>query len=60
LTRLAHESGYYDQPHMHREFVELAGISPAQLIQRISSQDPGYWVYRINPEQAHRLFMPVD
>lgn len=32
LTRLAHDAGYYDQPHFNREFRMLAGITPKQYI----------------------------
>ncbi|HCO68016.1 MAG TPA: AraC family transcriptional regulator [Dysgonomonas sp.] len=32
LTRLAFESGYYDQPHLIREFKAFAGYTPAELI----------------------------
>jgi len=29
LARVAHQSGYHDQSHLHRDFVRLAGITPA-------------------------------
>lgn len=32
LTRLAHDSGYYDQPHMYREFRALAGLTPLEYL----------------------------
>jgi AraC-like DNA-binding protein len=32
LARLAAESGYYDQAHMAREFRDLAGCPPSQLL----------------------------
>lgn len=60
LTRIAHDSGYYDQAHMHREYLELAGISPNALLQKIASQDPAYWVYRLSQSDAKKLFLPVD
>lgn len=60
LTRIAHDSGYYDQAHMHREYLELAGISPAALLQKIASQDPAYWMYRLSQNDARDLFLPVD
>ena len=28
LSRVAHEAGYYDQPHFTKEFGRLAGRSP--------------------------------
>jgi len=30
LTQLAHDAGYYDQPHFNREFRLLAGITPKE------------------------------
>lgn len=60
LTRIAHDSGYYDQAHMHREYLELAGISPAALLQRIAGNDPAYWMYRLNPIDAKNLFLPTE
>ena len=60
LTRVAHESGYYDQAHMHREFVELVGIPPLQLIQKIASSDPAYWIFRFNNTEFRQLFIPVE
>ncbi len=59
LTRIAQESGYYDQAHMHREFVELAGIGPVQLLQKIAGNDPAYWVYRMSETDFKNLFLPV-
>ncbi len=60
LTRIAQDCGYYDQAHMHKEYLELAGISPAALLQKIASKDPAYWVYRLSPEDAKNLFLPVE
>lgn len=31
LTRLAMDSGYYDQPHLIRDFRQLGGVSPGML-----------------------------
>lgn len=58
LTRVAQDAGYYDQAHMHREFLEFAGLPPLQLLKKIASDDPAYWVYRIAPEDFERLFLP--
>lgn len=58
LTRLAQEAGYYDQAHMHREFVEFSGLGPLQLIRKIGSDDPAYWVYRIGNKTFDDLFLP--
>jgi AraC-like DNA-binding protein len=33
-TKIAYDCGYYDQPHMNREFRELAGITPSDFIAR--------------------------
>jgi AraC-like DNA-binding protein len=60
LTRIAQESGYYDQAHMHREFYELAGIAPVQLLQKIAGDDPAYWMYRMRREDFKNLFIPID
>lgn len=58
LTRLAQEAGYYDQAHMHREFVEFSGLPPLQLLKKIASDDPAWWVYRIKPGDFDKLFLP--
>ncbi|MFZ6653674.1 helix-turn-helix domain-containing protein [Undibacterium sp. TJN19] len=60
LTQVAQDSGYYDQAHMHREYTELAGITPTQLRQKINSQDPAYWIYRISNEDFYHLFLSVE
>jgi AraC-like DNA-binding protein len=59
LTRIAHDSGYYDQAHMHKEYLELAGISPIALLQKIASNDPAYWLYRLSEQDTKNLFLPV-
>jgi AraC-like DNA-binding protein len=33
-AEIAYDCGYYDQPHMNREFQELAGITPTDFITR--------------------------
>ncbi|MFZ6768122.1 helix-turn-helix domain-containing protein [Undibacterium sp. Di26W] len=60
LTQIAQDTGYYDQAHMHREYLELAGIAPAQLRQKINSQDPAYWIYRIATQDFYDLFLSVE
>ncbi|MFZ6719823.1 helix-turn-helix domain-containing protein [Undibacterium sp. Ji49W] len=60
LTQIAQDTGYYDQAHMHREYLELAGIAPAQLRQKINSQDPAYWIYRIAAQDFYDLFLSVE
>ncbi|MES2049197.1 MAG: helix-turn-helix domain-containing protein [Pseudomonadota bacterium] len=60
LTRIAHDSGYYDQAHMHREYLELAGISPAALLQKIASEDPAYCLYRLSQIDAKNLLLPTE
>jgi len=32
--QLALDCGYFDQPHLIREFVSLSGLSPRELLQR--------------------------
>jgi AraC-like DNA-binding protein len=58
LTQVAQDSGYYDQAHMHKEFQDLAGISPTNLLQRIAAKDPAYWVYQLSPAEFQNLFIP--
>lgn len=58
LTQVAQDSGYYDQAHMHKEFQDMAGISPTHLLQRIAAQDPAYWVYQLSPMEFQNLFIP--
>ncbi|MBC3875442.1 helix-turn-helix domain-containing protein [Undibacterium flavidum] len=58
LTQVAQDSGYYDQAHMHKEFQDLAGISPTNLLQRIAAKDPAYWVYQLSPSEFQNLFIP--
>ncbi len=58
LTRIAQDAGYYDQAHMHREFVELCGHAPTELLQKIASGDPAYWLYRLGEDDFRKLFLP--
>jgi AraC-like DNA-binding protein len=60
LTAVAHESGYFDQAHMHREFIEFTGFAPITLVQKIASEDPAFWVYRFSREEAKKLFWESD
>lgn len=54
-TLIAHQSGFYDQPHFNKDFLALTGYSPTnylQLRRRISTQ---------NPQQGQSLGqMPID
>ncbi len=59
LTRIAHAAGYYDQAHMHKDFVELGGHAPAALLQKIASQDPAFWMYRIALDDFKKMFYAV-
>lgn len=59
LAHLAQDSGYFDQAHMTREFIDLAGIAPLPLLKKIASDDPAYWAYRIRGEDFKNLFLPV-
>jgi AraC-like DNA-binding protein len=43
-TRIAHECGYYDQPHLIRDFRELAEVTPSDLM-RVSA----------HPKEHHQL-----
>lgn len=60
LTRIAQECGYYDQAHMHREFSELSGLGPIDLVRKIKSDDSAYWMYRIAQPDFNRLFIPAE
>lgn len=59
LTRLAHDLGYYDHPHLDREFRALAGASPSLLLDDAAASS-GSWLYRLGRRQFHKLFMPGD
>ncbi|MBC3935977.1 AraC family transcriptional regulator [Undibacterium rugosum] len=59
LTQIAQQFGYYDQAHMHKEFVELTGFSPAHLLRQIASNDAAFWLYRIAAEDFRNLFYAV-
>ena len=43
LSRLAFDAGYADQAHMTREFRDLTGFTPRQLLGR-STADVGRWL----------------
>jgi AraC-like DNA-binding protein len=45
LTRLAHDCGYFDQAHMTRDFLALAGSPPTRLI-RDAQADPSWSAFR--------------
>ncbi|SFM57772.1 helix-turn-helix domain-containing protein [Rugamonas rubra] len=60
LAALAHDAGYFDQPHMVRDFRELAGLAPAQLLAQAAGSDPAYWLYRIAPDDFDKLFFQFD
>lgn len=59
LTQIAHDSDYYDQAHMHKEYVEFTGFSPTSLLQKIASDDPAFWIYRLSNSDTKKLFLPV-
>ncbi|MFZ6801062.1 helix-turn-helix domain-containing protein [Undibacterium sp. Di24W] len=59
LTQIAHDSDYYDQAHMHKEYLEFTGFSPTSLLQKIASNDPAFWIYRLSQSDTKKLFLPV-
>lgn len=60
LTRIAQDSGYFDQAHMSREFVEFSGLAPRPLLKAAAGDDPAFWAYRINGRDYQNLFIPVS
>lgn len=60
LTQIAHDFGYYDQSHMDRDFVALAGYSPTQLLRSLTDKDPRFWMYHFDQRDFQRLFVPED
>ena len=60
LTRIAQDFGYYDQAHMDRDYRELAGASPGELLRAVAAGDPGYWLYRFGQRDFRDLFLPDD
>jgi AraC-like DNA-binding protein len=54
-TLIAHESGFYDQPHFNKDFVAFTGHSPTDYL-RLRHR-----VYDENPEFAQNQFnLPID
>jgi len=55
LTRIAHQSRFYDQSHFNKDFVSFTGHSPTEYVQlrrRVEAE---------NPEHAHVLRnLPID
>lgn len=60
LTRIALDSGYYDQAHMYKEFSELAGISPTLLLQKIAAKDQAFWLYQLEVSDFNKLFIAIE
>ncbi|OGB27137.1 MAG: hypothetical protein A3I66_14115 [Burkholderiales bacterium RIFCSPLOWO2_02_FULL_57_36] len=60
LTDIAHEFGYYDQPHMHREFIEWCGLSPIRLVKKMKEKDPAYWFYQMTADEYRRICVSLD
>lgn len=57
LAHLAQHYGYFDQPHMVREFVALTGHAPARLMQLAAGDDAGFWIYRFARRDFRSLFL---
>lgn len=60
LTRIAQDFGYYDQAHMDRDYREMAGLPPGELLRAVSSGEPGYWWCRFGQRDFRDLFLPGD
>ena len=44
-TRIAHESGFYDQSHFNKDFVAFTGLNPSEYVQlrrRVEAENPDY------------------
>jgi AraC-like DNA-binding protein len=55
LTRIAHQSQFYDQSHFYKDFVAFTGHSPTEYV-RLRRR-----VYTENPEHAHAHHnLPID
>jgi AraC-like DNA-binding protein len=53
---VALDHGYFDQPHLIRDFQELSGESPARLLARLGELGRRF----VAPERLAALFAPVD
>jgi AraC-like DNA-binding protein len=45
LTRIAHQSQFYDQSHFNKDFVAFTGLSPSEYVQlrrRVEAENPEY------------------
>ncbi|WP_205230255.1 helix-turn-helix domain-containing protein [Azospira oryzae] len=60
LTRIAQDFGYYDQAHMDRDYRDMAGASPGELLRAVADGAPGYWWYRLGQRDFRDLFLPDD
>lgn len=60
MTKIAHEEGYYDQAHMHREFVELSGLTPSQIAHKSKQNDPDYWFYALSLKQYMQVCLAPE
>lgn len=60
LARLAQDFGYFDQPHLDRDFRAFTGLSPGALLRAARGEDPAYWAYRFSRRNFGALFLPAD
>lgn len=60
LTRIAQDFGYYDQAHMDRDYREMAGASPGELLRAAAAGVPEYWWCRFGRRDFRDLFLPED
>lgn len=60
LTRIAQNFGYYDQAHMDRDYRDLSGMSPGEMLRLAAGDESGYWSFRFEQRDFRDLFLPDD
>jgi AraC-like DNA-binding protein len=60
LTHIAQSFGYYDQAHMDRDYRDLAGMPPGEMLRLAAGDESGYWPFRFGRRDFRKLFLPED